>query len=794
MEDPQRLDTFKRMASLHRISLESIASLSDEHAVEVLRNRLNHAIYTQAEDWMVPRWVYKGKSRSLEDSDASRLETLDGDWACLGGRYCKHYALADSSGLTTAHPECGSIDIWLEDKEEILFPAMLDDDDTRLQLLSPHDQIFSWSRISAPMEFTRLIYHSVDGQGREILINEVQARNISLERTTLRFYVVLRPMSPSGFEPIQRIEYKPDKKRAFVNDILALEMSEPPTRSLMTTADNPNLRDEIATLTERNDLSYSTVRGLGTAVFVYEEEIAPAGTKSFLFVSPLERIQVDEKTPSYPANSSLRDDTVEKWFEYSETTTSACFPSPELDAAFAQAQVAVAMNIEPLFEEIKHGYIGDFAQSVAAMCRIGAAEQASKYLVSVSEKPSLLGRLNTDDILEISQAALLVYAYYHDQTYLLNIRPLLARLQHIASEALRSRTPRETAFSEDIPESETESPSDLESDEEEADDWVERLKTEMDEIREAADSETGSLKPGPDEKHDESFAVTFAEYSRFVRLTSVLAHLLTVSEKIDAIDDRDVADLLTGCRTRTNEIAAQLRGDGTPPDEPESLTLLETASLFGVDDIDQEVMKLAVESLKIVGDFIQTSGINRSHHGCVSATLELGHYYARIHDGDSVERILEAISGIFSEYQMLPDFVISTRPLEVAGQRCSAVASALLLHLLLDMVGYEDGQDLIILPGIPDEWYTISTPLTIKDLHLESGVVQIEVGISANQHQIDVRTEYLPQEIEVHVPATRAMPMVKVYGGGIAGRFEDEVSPHIRIVPLSDNIVLTFHK
>ncbi len=794
MEESHRLGNFKRMASLHRVSVDNIESLSEDQAIEVLRNRLNHQIYSQADDWMCPRWVQLEQYRLLDGDDEAQLQPLDGDRASIGGRYCGHQGLADSSGLTTAIPECGSIDIWLEEEGKILFPALLDADDTQLQLLSAQDQVFSWSRITAPIEFTRLIYHSVDKSGREVLVNEIEARNISLDKKTLRFYVAVRPMSPSGFEPIQTIEYSIEKKLVYVDGILALQMEEPPRKSLMTTADNPNLKREIRELTDRSDESYSTARGLATAVFVYEEEIPPAGTKRFRFVSPLEEILKTHNHPNHTMGDYLRDDSVERWFEYSETTTSASFPSPELDAAFAQAKAAVAMSIESLSAEIAAGQTRDFSRSVAAMCRIGAAKRAGDYLISIAENAPLLERLEPDDIIEICNIALLVYTYCHDKEYLMNIKPLLTQIQDMAVELLKPEEPEPSVSLPEDVEDVPQTPSSVDKVQEEPDDWVERLRTEMDQIRDAADSEMDSPVKDSDAGRLEADAFTYAEYMQFACLSSVMTRLLAVSDALDLGEVRELSELLDKCRARADEAADGLRTAGAPLEEAESLTLLGTAFLFGSQEADSEIMKGAIESLHIMDGFVRTTSVDGSSHAGVTATLELAHYYSRMHDGNRVEIILEALQQILSRYQMLPDFVVSTRPLRVTGQRCSPVTSSLLLVLLLDMIGYQDNQDLVILPGVPDEWYTSSTPLVVKDLNLESGMVQIEVGISANQHQIDVRTEYLPQEIEVHVPSSRAMSMVKVYGGGVAGRFENKISPHIRIVPLSDNVVLTFHK
>jgi hypothetical protein len=66
--------------------------------------------------------------------------------------------------------------------------------------------------------------------------------------------------------------------------------------------------------------------------------------------------------------------------------------------------------------------------------------------------------------------------------------------------------------------------------------------------------------------------------------------------------------------------------------------------------------------------------------------------------------------------------------------------------------------------------------------------------MSANQHQIETRIEHLPEEIEIHVPDSVPLRMVKSYGGSIVDRAVKARSPHLRLVPLSNEVVLTYHK
>jgi hypothetical protein len=116
------------------------------------------------------------------------------------------------------------------------------------------------------------------------------------------------------------------------------------------------------------------------------------------------------------------------------------------------------------------------------------------------------------------------------------------------------------------------------------------------------------------------------------------------------------------------------------------------------------------------------------------------------------------------------------------------------LLLVREMILSEDGEDLVVLPAISDEWYTSSIPLTVKSLPTSHGEVDIEVGVSTNQHQIEVGMKNLPRELIIQVPTHFALPMVKAFGGVIIDRAKDPVSPYVRIMPLSVNVVATVHR
>jgi hypothetical protein len=110
------------------------------------------------------------------------------------------------------------------------------------------------------------------------------------------------------------------------------------------------------------------------------------------------------------------------------------------------------------------------------------------------------------------------------------------------------------------------------------------------------------------------------------------------------------------------------------------------------------------------------------------------------------------------------------------------------------MLVHEDFSNLIFLPGIPNGWFTSKRSLIVKGVRTKFGRASIEIGMSANQHQIETGMEYLPEEIEIHVPESTPIRMVKAYGGSVVDRAAKARSPHLRLVPLSNEVVLTYHK
>ncbi len=339
------LERFRRVARSHQLP-EAPNELDAAGEIEWLRSRLNRRVYRDAESWMIPSWALRDSRRSAKAP--SENDRFDNDqrrnWTTIGGVGSREYAVCDSKGLLTVIPDCGSIDFWLLGPAGIIFPSMVPDEGPRLVLLSAEDQVYEWKTDLGPLEFSRLVYHSL-AEGKDTIYNEIQVRNRSLERAKITFYAVVRPMSVNGVEPIEVAEYNPSKKAVYTNGLLAMMMSREPKSVYITEAGDTGLPTSITDLAPKSDSLSNAPSGLATVVLRFDVPLKPAGTERFFFVSPLVPITKRDSLPVFPLDQRARDSAVQVWFEFMDSTLSGEFPDRNLNDMLSQSKAILAMQI-----------------------------------------------------------------------------------------------------------------------------------------------------------------------------------------------------------------------------------------------------------------------------------------------------------------------------------------------------------------------------------------------------------------------------------------------------------------
>jgi hypothetical protein len=752
----------------HDVALPETGMLT-ENEIEHLREQLNAAVYLEAEPWMLPSWAdltMKGL-----DKEETLITVLPNNsyrnWSLIGGVGSKKYGITDSRGLVTATPGCGSVDIWVQGTEGIIFPALMGKDEPQLKLVSPEDQLYEWRTDVQSVEFTRLLYH-VKRDGVEHLHNEVILKNIDLEKTTLTFFVVLRPMSVLGFEPIEDLEFNASTNQLIANKFLALQADMAPSAVYMIEADDVTIPEIIQSDQIRYDYEKSSKKGLGTAVLRFNITLSPAGTKTIVFTSPLETPSDKESVAESKPERRIRDQSIGNWYDFTQKRGEAYFPDEKLNSVLSQAAVSLAIQSQSVLfpEESDKTSLNwrDRMRVLYALIKSGSVDVASQI---TNQAAQIFGE--SDVSLDTTIFSPLLWGLLQLQGYSIQKESIQENIEYLTQLAKSLVAALE----------------------------VDRPR------RKVVEHTTDELEDSPLEHYrvlDESM---LREFNELLWDLSALKEGQSYFALTEVSLVAKIKDTIPLVETRAQEKLDEIKNARWPrPKDPQMLEIdraildiLTSIVQLKFHEFDNEYLKSLckkVSERQLVRNLWKTqeSADSQSSH----LALRIAHFHVWDKQRDAAEPLLRRALEFLSEDFLLPEFVNPRTFGGSGGAGSSVMAAADIILLLSDMLVQEDKNNLVFLAGIPSEWFTAKKPLIIKGLHTKFGKTRIDIGLSANQHQIETGMEILPEEIEIHVPDTVPLRMVKAYGGSIVDRAVKDRSPHLKLVPLSNDVVLTYHR
>ncbi len=767
IDDLARLERFRRVASRYNLRIPQNVTPNEE--IDCIRNQLNAVVYLQAKSWMLPSWA----ALSLKGIDVESVLITEfpnnsyRNWSLVGGVGARNYGIVDSRGLVSARADIGSLDVWVQENNDTIFPALIGKDGPQLRLVSSEDQLYEWRTEINSVEFVRLIYH-VKHEEEEFLYNEIILRNIALEKTEATFFVALRPISPWGVDPLEKIEYEKSKNRVIVNGIPALQFDNSPSAIVLSEANNPEIPEIIRTEETRIDDKLDSQDGLATAILRFDAKLSPAGSKRFFFISPLESTKKDIDTSELDLGEHNRDQTIGRWFTFSEQLVKVMFPDSELDKVFSQAAVSLAIQARSvIFPE--ESYLASFSWNermrvLQALIKSGSLNLAEKLTIELAQQSDVPeGHLNRSIFSPILWGLLQLYSHAPKSESITKTRPYINTLTDRLIETITSVT--------------TEKPATEDSDE-----------------------------PSKDTPLQHYLVVDNSLLKEFNQLLWDLAAMkealrFHVATKKPIV--KRLVDTINRIETYTRIKLDEIQGARWPrPQDPimdeldrTILDILTSIAQLRITQFDMKFLQnlcTKVENRRIVRNLWKTPEpleLFSSH-----LALRLAQFHIFTSQRTKIESYLQRSLEFLSEDYLLPDFVDTRTYGGSGGTGASVLAAADTILLVNDMMIHEDVSNLVYLQGIPESWYKSKRPLVVKGIPTKFGRARIEIGMSANQHQIETEIEDLPEEVEIHVPESVPLRMVKAYGGSIVERADKVRSPHLRLVPLSNEVVLTFHK
>ncbi|MGQ4870757.1 MAG: hypothetical protein ACP6IT_02840 [Candidatus Thorarchaeota archaeon] len=771
-DDP--LEMLKNVARSARVSLPERDDESEHIFLERVRGRLNKWFLDNTEPWMRPQWMLRANIPKTGDLLCNSTRC---GWSVIGEAGGRAYGIADHAGLLTTGQCCGSLDFWLLEDNNIVFPALLSGDETQLALESADDQVYVWSKSVGPVEFTRFVYHH-SVHGHEMLFNEIFVNNKSLEDASITFFAALRPISVFGIDPVFEMRYDDARRQLYANGHMALECNHEPDLLVMTTANNPHALSMVTGSENRLDHQFRTASGLCTAILRYSVKLRPARSKTFFFVQPLGIVNANHGV--YQASPEARFASVERWFEFMDETANGRFPDPFLDRVGTMAKAVVAAQAQDAIMGDKLCLTPtEKGRLVRALLEIGGWNIVLRIAENVSRALRDGPVNNTSSILPVLWGLLEMQTFGTKNDVMPHLRPVVEEAWYLLRDRLTAETttdPQPDMEPAMAPDPGSPTPSDNDSFESVA----------------SPQSEEGPVRG--DEHHNVDIMSVVDFLWLLATTKTTIQALERLGEKNGALELRDLLERYeqrVGVQTRE----AMSRLGGLQCDGVGNLVrMIDTGTLLGPDLVPPHVLSECVQMTKRT---LAKRGIpkspDRSGVNLIYMVLRLAHAQAMMNDGDSVEYALETIRKYVCTNGMIPDEIADTNrtPIQAASAIRSATDFILMLRAALIR---EENENLVITPAVPDEWFVAKRDLLLSRAPTRFGPVSVEMGLSANQHQIEIKMSRLPAELEIHVPSFRGLKTFKVYGGSVVERVKDGVSPKLRVVPLSDNVVVTYHR
>jgi len=757
-----RLERYRKVAKHHELDLPQDKMLPADE-IDYLQSKLNAKFFPDAESWMLPSWAFL--TMKAVDKEKGIItdfrNTMYGNISLIGGVGARKYGTTDSRGLLSSIYDCGAIDFWLQEDQNLLFPSLMGKDGPQLKLVSSDDQVYEWKTHIKSVEFTRLVYHLVIDD-EEYVCNEINLRNHDLNRINFTFYVLIRPMSVFGVEPIESIQYEANNRQLYINQLLALMFDKTPAAVTFGEAFDPAFPQAVKDISSIQDNHFASTSGTATIAMKFNLSLSPAGSERIFFWSPLSSISLTDSYNQIKPTTEDRDKTIGEWFNFSDLRAKITFPEEHMDTVLSQAAVSLAIHAFPvMFPENPHLAALDWRERIRillALTRSGSMTVVEKVVGALISRTSI-----PDESLDLSLFSPLLWGLHqyieYTQGATLNeaILKFLKRLTSGVVAAVKMQL-------------ENNSISDIETLQHHLvvrEGVISNLEQMLWNLA-ALKSATTTISPLHEDELINSLNVVIEQYQ---------VHILEHCTQIDR------ARWLRPNDPMTERV------------EDEILNLLSTAALFRSNEIDPSFLLHLHDKIsphRLVNSLWKSYlPVERySSH----LALRLAQFYIHTRQRDKVELILKRALEFLSEDYHLPEYVNPRSFGGFGSVGLSIRASAALILLVSDMLVIETDSSLIVLPGVPEEWFTAKRPLIVDGLPLPSGPVHLEIGMSANQIQIEVGMQEFPDEIEFCVPPSVPMSMIKAYGGSIIERASKASSPYLRVIPLSDDIVLTYHR
>jgi hypothetical protein len=256
---------------------------------QLARGILNYTFFQHYSDWKLPFWAVQqydpgNKSFIPRSHLGVSINVTNRNWTAIGNMNCDVEPIVDPRGSVMPFRNGWSIEIWIKDKDFLIFPAyeaiveqVLEDDLPIVKTL---------------LKKLGFILNMTAYTSNANLICSYEVVNTNDIPINLDNIIAIRPFNPEGISIVNKISFLKDDNCFCINDSDKVYLSEQPDKIILSdlkTGDSANhLLDEYFNV-YNNEVACEF--GLSSAAAIFHSDILPAQKKKLSAYVNLERRQ-----------------------------------------------------------------------------------------------------------------------------------------------------------------------------------------------------------------------------------------------------------------------------------------------------------------------------------------------------------------------------------------------------------------------------------------------------------------------------------------------------------------------
>lgn len=358
------------------------------------RGMLNNLAINPNLDWVLPYWI----ERQFNPEDISFMgrghhlfciNCTHRNWTGIGCIGSKEEALVDPRGLLTPSYDGWSIDCWIYLNGNLIAPSCL-------------KNILQYAEENLPFIVTEFEKENIKVQitsyaekfsDMDFVFQRVKVKNLNERNVSFSLIFSIRPFNPEGISLVREIKYLDSEKCFLVNNKYGLILFQEPQEIFLSNYENG---DVSLKWTKNYSLNFEKKQvrcktGMAQAAIEYKIELGPSEEKEFIVSSPV----IQQKKIGKEIIDSLKNTSIENakkiWKEKMKKTMKIKIPDKRLQDCFDVNLSYILLLYDgdaicPGVFTYHHFWFRDAAYQVSCLDKMGYSEEAEKILLRYPER------------------------------------------------------------------------------------------------------------------------------------------------------------------------------------------------------------------------------------------------------------------------------------------------------------------------------------------------------------------------------------------------------------------------